>query len=137
LKVIFDTNIYISTLIKPSGAAAKAYALWSKEKRFSLLTSETQLDKFKRVSRYPELKALISRQRAGAMVNKLKLRATLITEHQPVMFARDPDDNFLLAIALAAKADYLVSLDKNHVLPLAKVGETPIVSLNEFLALFD
>ena len=80
MKVIFDTNLYISTLIKPSGAAAKAYTLWSKDKRFSLLTSETQLDEFRRVSRYPELKALISSQRAGAMVNKLRLRATLLSK---------------------------------------------------------
>jgi uncharacterized protein len=137
LRVIFDTNIYISTLIKPSGAAAKAYTLWSNDKRFSLLTSETQLDEFRRVSRYHELKALISSQRAGAMVNKLRLRATLIPKTEIINIAKDPDDDFLLAIALAAKADYLVSLDQKHVLSLGKIGETPIVSLADFLSLFD
>jgi uncharacterized protein len=137
LKVIFDTNVYIATLIKPSGTAAKAYTLWSKDKRFSLLTSETQLDEFRRVSRYPELKALISSQRAGAMVNKLRLRATLIAKTEAITVAKDPDDDFLLAMVLAAKADYLVSLDQKHVLSLGKIGETPMVSLAEFLTLFD
>lgn len=137
MKVVFDTNIYISTLIKPAGAAAKAYSLWTKEKRFSLLTSELQLNEFRRVSRYPELKPFISSQRAGAMVNKLKLRATFILASGTVTVAKDPDDDFLLAMSLAAKADYLVSLDQKHVLSLGKIGETPIVSLAKFLPLFD
>lgn len=45
----------------------------------------------------------------------------------------DPKDNMLLAAALEAKADYLVSLDKQHVQPLKHYMGTQIVDPNQFI----
>jgi predicted nucleic acid-binding protein len=45
----------------------------------------------------------------------------------------DPDDNLILAIAVAGRADYLASLDKSHVLILEKLGRTRIVRPGELL----
>jgi|SRR3990167_4423530 len=46
-----------------------------------------------------------------------------------------PPDNKILACAIAAKADYLVSGDKKHLLLLKKIKNIPIVSPDQFLKL--
>lgn len=46
-----------------------------------------------------------------------------------------PDDNKILACALAAKADYLVSGDKKHILLLKKIKNISIVSPDQLLKL--
>jgi putative PIN family toxin of toxin-antitoxin system len=47
----------------------------------------------------------------------------------------DPDDEMVLECALAAEADFIVSGDKKHLLPLGKYRETQIVSPAEFVLL--
>lgn len=44
-----------------------------------------------------------------------------------------PEDNKILACALAAKADYLISGDKKHILLLKKIKNIPILSPEQFL----
>lgn len=46
-----------------------------------------------------------------------------------------PPDNKILACALSAKADYLISGDKKHILLLKKIKNVPIVSPEQFLKL--
>lgn len=45
----------------------------------------------------------------------------------------DPGDNFLLAMAEAGTADYLVTGDKWHVLALQRHGNTQIVTARDML----
>jgi len=45
-----------------------------------------------------------------------------------VNLSPDPKDNFILAMAIAGRADLLVSGDKKHVHALKRVGDTVIVS---------
>lgn len=47
----------------------------------------------------------------------------------------DPDDNFLLASAVAGQADYLVSGDKSHLLNLQKVESVRIITARAFFDL--
>lgn len=49
----------------------------------------------------------------------------------------DPDDNMLLAASLEGSADYLVSLDAKHVLPLKHYRGTQIVDPGSFLRFLD
>ena len=45
----------------------------------------------------------------------------------------DPKDNPILAAAIAAKADLIVSGDKKHMLALGAVGSIPIVTARDAL----
>jgi predicted nucleic acid-binding protein len=45
----------------------------------------------------------------------------------------DVDDNYILAIATAGKADYLASTDRKHVLILGRLGGTRIVQPGRLL----
>lgn len=46
----------------------------------------------------------------------------------------DPDDDKIIASAVAAGADYLVSGDAKHVLPLGRVDQMQIMRPQDFLA---
>ena len=45
----------------------------------------------------------------------------------------DPGDEMVLECALAAEADYIVSGDKRHLLPLRAFRDIPIISPSDFL----
>ncbi len=126
MRVVFDTNIYIATLVTPTSSVARVYWAW-REGRFTLLTSITQLAELRRVSRYAKFNSIIRSAQTGAMINTLKARAEFIAHGTPNTLSADPDDDLILVIAAKGKANYLVSLDAEHMLSLKKIDNTRII----------
>jgi len=81
----------------------------------------------------PKLKKFLKPAEAGNLVNGLKRHATVLTELPEVNLSRDPQDNPVLAMAIAGKADYLVTGDRLGLLSLKRVGGTRIVTAADFL----
>ncbi|HCF3515388.1 TPA: putative toxin-antitoxin system toxin component, PIN family, partial [Pseudomonas aeruginosa] len=106
MRVVLDTNILFSALISPHGAPDAIYRAW-RAARFEVVTSRMQLDEIRRASRYPKLQAILQPAKVGAMINNLQ-RAVVLERLTIEVEADDPDDSFLLAMALAGDADYLV-----------------------------
>lgn len=135
MKVILDTNVLIAALISPMGAPERIYRAWQ-DGRFEIITSIEQLNELRRVSRTPKLKKFLTAHRVGLMVNQL-YRTTFVENHPalPEKFKlHDASDEFLLAMALASGADYLVTGDKRAgLLGMGSVGRTRIVGPGEFL----
>jgi putative PIN family toxin of toxin-antitoxin system len=77
-----------------------------------LLTSAEQIDEIGRVTRYLKIRARISPALAGRMVNRLRDVALMVEKLPKVDRSPDPDDNYLLALAQAGNAQYLVTGDK-------------------------
>jgi hypothetical protein len=71
LLIILDTNILIGALLTKTSPPALLYDAW-KAGKFTLVTSDIQLQEFKRVSRYPRIKALIKPAEAGFMINQIR-----------------------------------------------------------------
>ena len=115
MRVILDTNILVSALITPSGVPARVYRAW-RSGRFRLLTCSEQLAEFRRVTRYPQVRSYIRPAEAGTLVNELRRLADIIEDLPQVDAASDASDNFLLGLALAGRADYLVTGDRSHLL---------------------
>ncbi len=132
MRVVLDTGILIAALITVDTPPDKIYQAWRK-KRFKLITSEWQLDEFRRVSRYPKLRNYINPSEAGQMVNGLRRRAIVLKNLPVVDLCNDPDDNPVLAMALESKADFLVTGDRRDLLSMELIGKTPIVSAAMFL----
>ena len=132
MRVVLDTGILIAALITRDTPPDQIYQAWRK-RRFELVTSEWQLDEFRRVSRYPKLRKYLKPIEAGNLINGLRHQAMVLDTLPDVDLSGDPDDNPLLAMATAAEADYLVSGDKRDVLSLKKVGKTRIVTARRFL----
>ncbi len=113
MRVILDTHVLLGALISPQGPPDAIYRAW-RAARFDLVTSGAQLDELRRASRYPKLKAILPAHRIGTMVNNLQ-RAIVLGDLPPLpdgIGATDPNDAFLLAMALAGDADYLVTGDR-------------------------
>ena len=132
MRVILDTNILCSALITPDGPSERLYRAW-REGRFELLTSDEQLEEFRRVTRYPRVRQYIEPSAAGAMCNELRELATLVGPLPIVERSRDPADNFLLSIAQAGKANFLVTGDKHDLLSVGVFEQTRIVSVRQML----
>jgi putative PIN family toxin of toxin-antitoxin system len=132
MRVVLDTNILISSLISTATPPARLLEAW-RAQRFTLVTSNEQLEEFRAATRHPKLQAFIQRSEAGRFVRQLRLYA-LVLERLPVVDrSSDPTDNFLLAIAESCSADYLVSGDRRGVLALKTHGSTHIVSARHML----
>jgi len=134
MRVVFDTNIYIATLIAPTSRVARVYWAW-RNGRFTLLTSKAQLAELRRISHYVKFKGIIRPAQAGAMINTLKAKAELVSYSKGRPLSVDPDDDLILAIAAEGEANYLVSLDEEHVLSLKKVGNTRIIRPEQLMKL--
>jgi putative PIN family toxin of toxin-antitoxin system len=136
MRVILDTNVLLGALISPHGSPDAIYRAW-RAARFELVTSAAQLDELRRVSRYPKLKPILPAHRVGTMVNNLQ-RAVVLDLLPPLpegVEANDPNDAFLLAMALAGEADYLVTGDRRAgLLQRGSIARTRIVTPATFCA---
>jgi putative PIN family toxin of toxin-antitoxin system len=133
MRVVLDTNILFSALISPHGKPDVIYRAW-RSARFEIITSRLQLDEIRRASRYPKFRAVLQPAKVGTMVNNLQ-RAVVLEELPLKAEADDPDDAFLLAMALAGNADYLVTGDRRAgLLQRGYIERTRIVTPAVFCA---
>ncbi len=133
MRVVLDTNVLLSALISPHGPPDIIYRAW-RAARFEIVTSVTQLDELRRASRYPKFKTVLQPHRVGTMVHNLQ--RAVVLEHLPSdIEADDPFDAFLLAMAIAGEAEYLVTGDhRAGLLQRGHVGRARIVTPAMFCA---
>lgn len=136
MRVIVDTNILLSALINHNGLPAQLIDAW-RGARFDLVTSRDQLLELGEVARRPEVRKYIAPARVGRFINDLRELAEVLSRLPHVDRSRDPGDNFLLAMAEASAADYLVTGDKRDVLVLRLHDRTQIVTVRQLLAVLN
>lgn len=134
MRIILDTNIIVSGLISEHGAPAQLLNAWT-DRAFMLVTSTIQISEIGSVTHRPVVRPLITPSHAGRFINDLHRFGTVLDHLPTVERSRDPNDNFLLAMAEASTAEYLVSGDKRDILALARHGNTNIITANEMLRL--
>lgn len=127
MRVVLDTNIFVSALISESGTPARLVGAWLGE-RFTLVSHALQLDELRDVTRRPALRPLIRPAAAGYLVNRIALKADMPGPLPPVERSPDPKDDFLLALCDAGRADWLVTGDKHDLLALERHGRTRIAT---------
>lgn len=136
MRVVLDTNVLLSALLSPHGWPDAIYRAWQKD-RFDLVTAAAQIDELRRASRYAKFKAVLQPHRVGTMVNNMRLSILLdaLPSLPEGIEVNDPNDAFLLAMALAGEADYLVTGDhRAGLLQRGSYGRTRIVTPVTFCA---
>ena len=134
MRVVLDSNVLISALISAGSPPDLIYRAW-REKRFTLVTSKTQLAELRRASRYPKLQKLVPSREFGVPINRLH-GALVLNKLPRVDLSSDPADNYLLAMAAAAQADFLVTGDAKDLLRIKKFSHTRILTPGSFLKVF-
>lgn len=134
MRLVIDTNVLISALLARSSLPAHIVALW-RERWFDLLTSAEQMEELVRVTRCPRVRDRLTPAVAGRLVNEVRDVAILISDLPRVDACADPHDNYLLALASAGGADFLISGDKRDLLGMRRYHGVRIVAVRDFLAL--
>ena len=136
MRLVLDTNVLVSALISPGRQPDRLFQAWRRGD-FTLVTCEEQLEEFRRVTRTPRLRPYIHHAEAGTMVNELRLLGALVSRLPRVEASPDPGDNFVLAMAVAGHADYLVTGDKRGLLELGRYRETTIVTVRRIIEILE
>ena len=111
MRIVLDTNILISALMSPVSASAQLLTLW-RSRKIVVVTTPQQIEEIARVTRYAKIRAQLVPALAGRLVNRLRGVAIVVDKLPDLDIAPDPDDNYLLALAEASQADFLVTGDK-------------------------
>jgi len=135
MRVVLDTNIIVSALLAPAGKPATIIRIWL-DGKFTLLSWAAHLDELRATLQKPRIAERIKPHKAGRLVNQIKQFAQDVGALPPVERSSDPQDDFLLAMAEAGQADYLVTGDKSGLLALGTHKATRIITASDFAALF-
>lgn len=131
MRVVLDTNILVSALMVESGVPGRIHAAWL-DGAFTLLISPEQLTELRSTFRKPKVAVRLRPREIGRLINNLGSRAEMLDRLPRVTRSSDPDDNYLLAMAEAGDADFLVTGDKSGLLSLTRHEGTRILSAREF-----
>lgn len=113
MRVVLDCNVLVSARLSPAGASALLLRA-AVEERFELIVSAQLLGELTDVLARKRFRRWFSAEEADAFVAALRLAATFVDDPPAVVgVTADPDDDYLVALARAAHADYLVSGDRH------------------------
>jgi uncharacterized protein len=113
VRAVVDVNVLISGVLSAKGPSAEILRA-SRDGLFELVVSELLLAELKRTLGYPKLRKRIPPENAAAFAHWLRDHATLAEDltSPPPIGSRDPDDDYLLALAISRRA-YLVTGDQD------------------------
>lgn len=133
MKCVLDTNILVSAFLW-QGIPGRLIQHAGKNE-IQLFTSHALLDELAEVLHRKKLAKAVKNTgfSADQLLSHYRRLAYRVTTHQLTKrISRDPDDDHVLACALAAKADLIVSGDRD-LLALKSFREIPIVTVAEAL----
>lgn len=132
MRVVIDTNVFVSSFLTPEGHPRAIIDLW-KTGKISLCISEEILEEYLEVlarlglGGEPELRYLL---RMLKRKENLVFRKVAAHFHQ---IKEDPSDDKFVDCAIAARARFIVSGD-SHLLKLKQFKTVKIVSPEQFVA---
>ena len=130
-KLVVDTNIVVSALLKPDSLPDLIINMIL-NKKFTLCLSEDIFNEYQEVLGRGKFKSL-NQAKTRSLLLKIKKNAKLVKPSVSVdIIKSDPEDNKFLECALEAQADYFITGDiKNF--SFKKFRNIPIVTPREFL----
>lgn len=134
MRVVVDTNVFVSALLSPQGIPSQLFQYWELH-YFDLLVAEESMAELERVLHYPKVRKGLRSTDAelAEFVRLFKAKGLLVAPQETIRaITTDVSDNLYLEIAVAGDAQYIVSGDK-HLLHLQEYQGIPIITPAEFL----
>ena len=111
MRIILDTNVLLSGLLIPQGAPAKLLDAWER-KLFTLVACDELIAELRDVAARPFFKARLRASTAELLAAGLRDFSFFCQDLPSGLTAPDPKDSYLLALAEASAAEFLVTGDK-------------------------
>ena len=112
MRLVLDTNIYIASLLYEGLCFdLTAFIFDSKSEHFVYNSKEILIELFKKIASKKELISTASLNRLIAHLNSFAIKVKPVEKINAVH--RDPADNKILECAVAAKADLIITMDKD------------------------
>lgn len=128
MKVVFNTNVFISAFVIPGGKAEEAY-LYAIKGDFTLCSSVAILHETAQKLRE---KFGWEENRIAQLLRAIAKIATVVKTQPHLHILADEPDNRILECAVEVKADLIVTGDK-HLLSLKHFRDIDIITLSGFL----
>ena len=130
-RAVIDPGVLIAAVLSAEGAPAKLLRRWL-DGVFELIVSPHLLDELETVLRRDKFRRYLSIEEVVGYVALLRRLAIVIAEPevQPGLTA-DPADDYIVAVAQASNADFIVSGDA-HLLEVED-PEPPVLTPGAFL----
>jgi putative PIN family toxin of toxin-antitoxin system len=139
MRAVVDTNILVRAVIKPHGTVGPVL-LRLRQGDYTLLYAQSLLEELIDVLNRPRIhdKYRLTDQDIQTVVRLILLRgeAVMLPEKGQITACRDPKDNKFLDVAVAGKADVIVSGDQD-LLTLHPFAGIPILPPAAFLQMLD
>jgi putative PIN family toxin of toxin-antitoxin system len=129
VRAVVDVNVLISGVLSANGSSAEILRA-SRDGQFELVVSGSLLAELKRTLADPTLRTRIPPEKAAAFATWVRDQASLAEDpaSPPPVGSRDPDDDYLLALAIHRRA-YLLTGDKDL---LVLSDDLPILTPAQF-----
>ena len=131
IKIVVDTNLFISLLIGKKVSVLKNILT---SPLFTLVVSEFLIEEIREVTKRPKLVRYFNLSEVDALLDYLKEISESFELHKITPRCRDPKDDYLLELAIASKAEFLLTGDAD-LLELKQVEMCRILTVSDFLLL--
>ncbi|MBU1753195.1 putative toxin-antitoxin system toxin component, PIN family [bacterium] len=136
IKAVVDTNLFVRAMLKGKITAPLLDA-W-RDNKFILIFSEPTIEEIFEVLYRPRIKKAITDNEIEELRNLIEEKrqmgyALLVDPGQKLQVSKDPDDDMFIECAVEAKADYIITGDKEDLLSLQKYENIEIISVTKFL----
>ena len=135
MKVVFDTNVVITSYLAPQSICATLMNCWHTEV-FDLVVSDPLLQEYQAVLNYPKIQKhtrMTPTEMQQAIRNFRQFALLVEPKEEITVVERDRDDNKIIACALAGEAEYIVTGD-NDLLSMKAYRGIRILTPAAFLA---
>ncbi|MFA5576092.1 MAG: putative toxin-antitoxin system toxin component, PIN family [Tissierellaceae bacterium] len=130
IKVVIDTNIFVSALLGSKNAKLVLREVINGD--LLLIMSKYQLKEIKEVLLRPKFSRYITVSEINELISNLSMKVIIPIIYDSINDCRDPKDNFILEEAVYGNAQYIVTGD-DDLLVLHPYKWINVVTLREFL----
>ena len=129
-RIVFDSNVLVSALLFSDSIPGKAF--FGALNLGTVLVSGTLVEELSRVLRRNRFDHYVTRKERDQFLESLILESELIEITERIRVCSDPEDNWVLELAVSGNAEYIVTGDSD-LLVLNPFRGVEILSPAEFL----
>jgi putative PIN family toxin of toxin-antitoxin system len=130
-KIVIDTNLLISYIIRGGNSPLSTVI---KNENHIILASSELIEEYISVLKRPKFQRYFDIVNVDDIMNGFIKLLTLVQVDSTVKLCRDPNDDFIIQLAISGNSDFLITGDKD-ILALERIGNCRFITISEFILL--